>query len=263
MLDRSPLGRTERRRDINPAKDRKWNRANQEIATNNFASAPTLHNRPHALLVLLDPRDRRTVANPVSEASGKRSRKAIVAAVNLIETLNRLLGPDVVKRFDQRIVIPDSVPQAPAGLAGRSQDPFPFCATLRRLIRLKRDELQPELSDVPAGQVVGVGDTGCTGFGVQAICERIAQRINATARAKLSVQHHDLMSGLDELVSRNEPGQTGAHDNYPPRLLRHRNLPLAEGKPIEWREGEPCRGEQMPQKVASIDQVHRTSAGKM
>src|SRR4029077_7219977 len=116
LFDRSPLGRTERRRDINPAKDRKWNRANQEIATNNFASAAALHNRPHALLVLLDPRDRRTVANPVSEASSKRCGKAIVAAVNLIEMLNRLLGPGIVKRLDQRIVIPDSVPQAPACL---------------------------------------------------------------------------------------------------------------------------------------------------
>jgi hypothetical protein len=106
-------------------------------------------------------------------------------------------------------------------------------------------------------------DAGRTGFGVQAICERIAQRIDATARAKLSDQHHDLMSGLDELVSRHESGQTGAHDNDPPRLLRHRNLPLAEGKPIEWRESEPCRSEQMPQNVASIDQVHRTSAGQM
>jgi hypothetical protein len=106
---------------------------------------------------------------------------------------------------------------------------------------------------------VGVGDTGGTGFGVQAICERIAQRINATARAKLSVQHHDIKSGLDELVSRNQSGQTGAHDNYPPRLLRRRNLPLAEGKPIEWRQGEPCRSEQMPQKVASIEQVHGAS----
>ena len=82
LLDRSTLGRAKRRRDINPAKDRKWNGANQEIATNNFASAATLHNRPHALLVLLDPHDRRTVANPVSEASGKRCGKAIVAAVN-------------------------------------------------------------------------------------------------------------------------------------------------------------------------------------
>jgi hypothetical protein len=219
-----------------------------------------LHDRPHASLVLLDPHDRRTVANPVSEASGKRGRKAIVAAVNLIETLNRRLRPDIVKRFEQRIIIPDSAPQAPAGLARRAEALFTICVTLPRLIWLKRDELQPEVGDVPAGQIVGVGDTGRTGFSVQTICERIAQRKNATARAKLSVQHHDLMSGLDELVSRNQSGKTGAHDNDPPRLLRRRNLPFAKGKPIAWREGDPCRSEQMPQKVASIEQVHGTSA---
>jgi hypothetical protein len=64
-------------------------------------------------------------------------------------------------------------------------------------------------------------------------------------------------------VSRHQSGQTGAHDNNPPRLLRRSNRPPAEGKHIERRDGHPGRREQMAQKVASIELVHMTSAETM
>src|SRR5438093_6789131 len=97
---------------------------------------------------------------------------------------------------------------------------FSIRASLRRLIRLKRDKLQAELGRVAASQIVSLGNTSRTRLSVKTICERFAQRIDATARPLLRVQYGDLMSGFDQLVSRDQSRQTSAHDDDPPRLLR-------------------------------------------
>ena len=87
LADRALFACRERRRDVESAQDREWNRADQIVARHRIVRVASSDAGTHASLILLYSRDRRTEPDPLLQAGGERTRQEIIAAPQPVDPL--------------------------------------------------------------------------------------------------------------------------------------------------------------------------------
>lgn len=93
--------------------------------------------------------------------------------------------------------------------------------------------LQPEFLDVGHRQAMRAGDAHGAGFGIQAVRERLPQRVDAPAHARARLQQHRPMPGALQLVGGHQPGHARPHDHHLSRVAGGRQPFLDERERIE------------------------------